>query len=65
MTCPRCEDNAEIEVSVGEPDYFGNWDTVTVPCPDCTDSQEEEEEPCWEDRAHWKDGDYPDPWSGG
>jgi len=36
VTCPRCDDNGYIEVAVGDrPDYFGNWDTNEVRCPDC------------------------------
>jgi len=39
MTCERCDDNGEITVTVGDqPDYFGNWDSVEIPCPDCEET---------------------------
>ena len=35
--CERCDDNGVITVVVAGPDYFGNYDTDEIECPDCGD----------------------------
>ena len=38
--CARCDGNEVITVAVGGPDYFGNYDTDEVACPECQGEEE-------------------------
>ena len=35
--CERCDDNGVITVAVAGPDYWGNYDTDEILCPECND----------------------------